>query len=163
MKKRIKGHRLKVRIRTTQRKIAINKKRLIHLAKKILEIKGLNNAELSILFVGKQRIRTLNKRFRKKDRPTDVLAFSMRQGRGAFLHPQILGDVVICPQIAQAAAKIYQTYTEKEILLYLIHGILHLLGYCDKSQAARLRMEKEQLRILKKLAKDGKTRHYSKF
>lgn len=125
---------------------------MVHLAKKILKIKGLNNAELSILFVGKQRIRTLNKRFRKKDRPTDVLAFSMQQGRGTFVHPQILGDVVICPQIAQAAAKIYRTYTEKEILLYLIHGILHLLGYCDRSQAARLRMEKEQLQILKKIS-----------
>jgi probable rRNA maturation factor len=116
-----------------------------------LKVKGLRRAELSILFAGKQRIRTLNKRFRKIDRPTDVLAFSMGRRETISIHPEILGDVVICPQIAQAAAKIYRTDTENEILLYLIHGILHLLGYNDVGTAGRQRMEKEQLRILKRI------------
>ena len=135
---------LKIRIKSTQRKITINKKATTYLAKQVLKIKGIRDAELSILFVGKRRIRRLNKRYRKIDRVTDVLAFSMREGTGANLHPQILGDVVICPEIAKES---------KEIHLYLIHGILHLLGCSDSNKKDRLLMEKEQNRLLKKLTK----------
>ena len=135
---------LKIRIKSTQRKITINKKATACLAKQVLKIKGLRGAELSILFVGKRRIRGLNKRYRKIDRATDVLAFSMREGTGAYLHPQILGDVVICPEIAKES---------REIHLCLIHGILHLLGYDDSNKKDRLLMEKEQNRLLEKLTK----------
>ncbi len=144
---------LKIRIRNHQRKITINIKTLIHLARQVLKRKGLRNAELSIVFVGKQRIRALNKKFRKKDRPTDVLAFSMREGEDARLHPQVLGDVVICPQIAKEAARTYHHTTGQEIELYLIHGLLHLLGYDDSRAKSRALMEKEQLMILREAIK----------
>ena len=142
---------LKIRIKNTQRKITINKKALTCLAKQVLKIKGLRDTELSILFVGKRRIRGLNKRYRGIDRVTDVLAFSMREGTDANLHPQILGDVVICPEIAQESAKVRNTTRERELYLYLIHGILHLLNYDDSNKKGRLLMEKEQSRLLKKL------------
>ena len=96
-------------------------------------------------------MRKLNKKFRKIDRPTDVLAFCMHEGRNSKLHPEILGDVVIYPAIAQRIARIYNTTKEREICLYLIHGILHLLGYDDSSPRQRSIMEKEQTRILKRL------------
>jgi len=140
---------LKIRIKSTQRKITINKKAIISLAKQALKIKGIRDAELSILFVGKRRIRGLNKRYRRIDRATDVLAFSMREGTNANLHPRILGDVVICPEIAKES---------REIHLYLIHGILHLLGYNDSNKKDRSLMEKEQTQILKKLTQKRKKR-----
>lgn len=144
---------LKIRIKSTQRKITINKKATTYLAKQLLKIKGIRGAELSILFVGKRRIHRLNKRYRKIDRATDVLAFSMREGTGANLHPQILGDVVICPEIAKESARVRNSTEEREIHLYLIHGILHLLGYNDSNKKGRLLMEKEQDRLLKKLTR----------
>jgi rRNA maturation RNase YbeY len=106
--------------------------------------------------VGKQRIRALNKKFRKINRVTDILAFSMREGKDVRLHPEILGDVVICPEIAQKSARIYKTTKENEIYLYLVHGILHLLGYDDSSVMRRRAMEKEQTRILKRLTQKRK-------
>ena len=103
--------------------------------------------------MGKQRIRRLNKQFRGQDRPTDVLAFSMGKALNCRLGPEILGDVVICPEVAKGYAKIYQTSTEAEICMYLIHGVLHLLGYQDSKPNLRTLMEKEQVRILRKISK----------
>jgi len=145
---------IKIEIKNSQRKIAINKKLIRSLAKRILKIKGITEAQISILFAGKVRIRALNRTFRKLDRPTDVLAFSMREGKGPRLHPEILGDVVICPEIAQKCAKRYKTAAREEIHLYLIHGILHLLGYDDSNTKKRSLMEKEQTRIFEKIFKE---------
>ena len=181
---------MEIGIKDSQRKITINKKDTTHLAKQILRIKGKKCAELSILFVGKTRIRGLNKKFRKIDRPTDVLAFGQNveeknlclhpalpkirklsvtknnwaasplllrnirklrgKGKGG-VNPEILGDVVICPEIAQ-----------DEIYLCLLHGILHLLGYDDSNAKNRTLLEREQTRILKKIKKDEKTEHCPK-
>lgn len=80
----------------------------------------------------------------------------MREGKGLKSpHPEILGDIVICPEIAARAAGTFQTTKEEEMCLYLIHGILHLLGYKDKGQRRRAVMEKEEMRILKKLLKEN--------
>lgn len=134
---------IKARIKDSQRKIPINKEKVAYLAKQVLKIKGKREAELSILFAGRRRIRTLNKKFRRIDRPTDVLAFSQSaEGKDARLHPEILGDVVICPEIARG-----------EIYLCLVHGILHLLGYDDSNAKERSLLEKEQAQILKKIMK----------
>lgn len=162
--KRAKRQKTKIRIKISQKKIRINKKKLTLLAKRILKIKGLKSgAELSIVFVGTRRIRGLNKRFRNKDVPTDVLAFSMLEGKGVPPFSEILGDLVICPEIARKSARIYKTTTEQEICLYLIHGILHLLGFDDSNVKNRSLMEREQDKILKKIMKHGKTKYYSKF
>ncbi len=140
---------MEIGIKDSQRKITINKKDTTELAKQILRIKGKSSAELSILFAGKARIRALNKKFRKIDRPTDVLTFSQNvEEKGLCLHPEILGDVVICPEIAQG-----------EIYLCLVHGILHLLGYDDSNAKNRSLIKREQTRILKKIKKDEKTKH----
>ncbi|MCQ9208510.1 MAG: rRNA maturation RNase YbeY [Omnitrophica bacterium] len=144
---------IRVEIKDRQRKIAINKKAARALVRRVLKLKGLTKAEVSILFAGKTYIRTLNRRFRKIDEPTDVLAFSMYEGRENPLHPEVLGDLVICPEIAQKYARSYGTSLNREIYLYLIHGILHLLGYDDTSAKKRIIMEKEQNRILKKILK----------
>ena len=155
--------RIIIKIKDNQKKITINKKAVNYLAKQILKVKGVKEAELSIVFVGQNRIRTLNRKFRKVDRPTDVLAFSMREVKGIHfpcvlkragrVHPELLGDVVICPEIARKRAKIYRTTENREIYLYLTHGILHLLGYEDMNGKSFSVMKQEQQRILKKVLK----------
>ena len=165
---------MEIGIKDSQRKITINKKDTTELAKQVLRIKGKSSAELSILFVGKKRIRALNKKFRKIDRSTDVLAFGQNvEEKSLCLHPirnlrrkhnrrlwrlisngagpEILGDVVICPEIAQ-----------DEIYLCLVHGILHLLGYDDSNAKNRTLLEREQTRILKKIKKDEETKRCPK-
>lgn len=76
---------------------------------------------VSLSFIKKNKIRDLNKRFRGKDRPTDVLSFNMDSGK-------LLGDVVISPEVAASNARKYHVTLEAEIARLMVHGILHLLG-----------------------------------
>lgn len=89
----------------------------------------LKQAELGLLFVNNRRMRILNKTYRQMDRATDVLAFPMREGLGGDLHPNVLGDVVISLEMVAVEARLYQRKTDEQLLILLIHGILHLLGY----------------------------------
>ena len=95
-------------------------------AKRILEILGIENSELSVLITGDGEIKELNKTYRGKDRPTDVLSFPMGDRIDGKL---ILGDVVISLDTARRQAKELGHSLEEEVERLLVHGILHLLGY----------------------------------
>jgi len=88
----------------------------------LLAALGLSKAELSLLFVNDEEIKELNRKYRKKDKPTNVLSFPMGEGN-------ILGDIVISWETAQREAKECGFSLEEMIDFYLIHGLLHLLGY----------------------------------
>jgi probable rRNA maturation factor len=77
---------------------------------------------VSLSFVTKKKIRELNRVFRRKNKPTDVLSFNMDEGK-------LLGDVIICPQVAAENAKEYGTSLNDEIMRLAAHGMLHLMGY----------------------------------
>lgn len=95
----------------------------------MLEALGMPDAELSILLCDDETIRRLNRRYRKKDRPTDVLAFPMNEGAGPSPHPGLLGDVVISlPTAARQAGERDRPIIE-EVTFLLAHGLLHLVGY----------------------------------
>lgn len=97
---------------------------------------------LSIALVGQGRIRELNKRYRGKNRATDVLAFPNRELG--------LGEIVICLREVKKNAKKFSSTFEKELVRVLIHGILHLLGYDhEKSDAQTKKMEEKQNYYLK--------------
>jgi probable rRNA maturation factor len=98
-------------------------------AEAMLDALGLEDAELSILLCDEETIRKLNRRYRKKDKATDVLAFPMRQGPGPSVDTGLLGDVVISvPTAARQAAQCDRPIIE-EVAFLLAHGLLHLLGY----------------------------------
>ncbi len=70
-------------------------------------------------------MRAINKKYLNHDYAADVLTFDFGKG------PQ--GEIIICPRVAAAQAQARQTSTENEIILYVIHGILHLAGFDDHS------------------------------
>jgi len=102
----------------------IDKKFLRKISGKILKkehIKDrLEKKDLSVALVGQKRIKELNKRYRKKDRPTDVLAFKDNEN---------LGEIIICLAEVRKNAKKFSSSFKKELARVLIHGVLHLLGY----------------------------------
>lgn len=81
-------------------------------------------AAISVTFVGPARIRTLNARWKGKDRPTDVLAFALVQPDGS-----LVGDVYICPAVAAKQAAQFGVSRREELRRLVIHGTLHVLGY----------------------------------
>jgi probable rRNA maturation factor len=97
--------------------------------------------ELSIALVGQGRMRELNKKYLGKNRATDVLAFGQNQ---EFIEP-FLGEVVICLREVKKNAKRFGTTFDKELSKFLIHGILHLLGYeHEKSEVQAKKMEEKE-------------------
>ena len=131
----------------------------------ILADVGETSAELGILFVGDQRMRSLNRQYRGKDRTTDVLAFAMReaakshvlrqaQGRPVRLAPDMLGDVVISVPTAARQAKEGQRSLDEELTVLLIHGILHLCGYDhERSEKEARRMYRRERMIQRSIAR----------
>ena len=111
---------------------------------------ALPEAELSILFVDDAEIQELNQRHLRRDKPTNVIAFPMREGEFPGLHPNLLGDVVISAETARRQSTRFGL-NEKEMILFLtIHGILHLLGYDHEKGAKEARqMTKKQKELLR--------------
>ncbi|MDQ3334757.1 MAG: rRNA maturation RNase YbeY [Myxococcota bacterium] len=87
---------------------------------------GRADYEVAARFVDDKQMRVLNRDYRGKDKPTDVLAFAHREGPAAELHPDVLGDVVISVDTAKKQAK---QGLHAELLHLASHGLCHLLGY----------------------------------
>ena len=87
------------------------------------------DSEVSVSLVDDGQIRELNRRYLDRDKPTNVLAFSMREGAFVSLHPQLLGDVVISVDTARRQSNRFGLKEMEMVILLMIHGILHLLGY----------------------------------
>ena len=110
--------------------------------------------ELSILFTGDGAVRNMNRRYRKKDKTTDVLAFPLREGkalRDGLPGSAALGDVVISVPQTIRQAKAAGKKPAQEAALLLVHGILHLLGFDHATAAQEKRMFGLQAEILKKV------------
>jgi probable rRNA maturation factor len=107
-------------------------------------------AELSLLFVEPDHIRKLNARFAGDDYATDVLAFPMMEDdeEGSLL----LGDVVICPQIAEKNASEIGHGLQDELCALVVHGTLHLLGYDHQREDDKAKMDTRSREILTKFS-----------
>jgi probable rRNA maturation factor len=98
-------------------------------AQRILADLALPDAELSLLLVDDVQIQELNRRYLRRDKPTNVLAFPMGEGEFSALHPNVLGDLVISVETARRQSNRFGLNEKEMIILLMIHGILHLLGY----------------------------------
>ena len=90
--------------------------------------------EVSIALVDDETIMQLNKQYRHKNRPTDVLSFSQEQEIAIPGTPKLLGDVVISVDTAKRQAINENRSLDGEICHLIIHGVLHLIGYDDVTQ-----------------------------
>lgn len=105
---------------------------------------------LNLSVVSRAAIHKLNRDYRDKDRPTDVLSFSRLEGP-AMPVPDI-GDVILCWEIAKSQTKEYQTTRPGEVRRLVVHGVLHLFGYDHETTASDARrMFRLQERILAEL------------
>ena len=100
---------------------------LVRFGKRSLASLGLRSCQLSICLATDEQIQDLNRRWRARDRPTDVLSFPSGATPGSQWVLRFLGDVVISLDTAKAYAG--RRGIERELQRYLAHGLLHLLGY----------------------------------
>jgi len=118
--------------------------RLARNARRLLRGLRLPDAELSLVLVSDRQMQALNRRWRARDRPTDVLSFAQREGPGGA-PGGMLGDVVISVDTARRQAVERGSTVGREADRLLIHGLLHLLGYDhERSEAEARRMRRRE-------------------
>lgn len=93
-----------------------------------------SDAELSVTFVDKEEIQSINRMYRDKDKVTDVISFALEEDEPEIVMndldiPRVLGDIIICTDVAQEQAENYGHSFERELGFLALHGFLHLLGY----------------------------------
>jgi rRNA maturation RNase YbeY len=133
------------------RRVPTLARRLARRANRLLRALDLRGAELSLVLVSDRVMHELNRTWRGKDRPTDVLAFAQRDGEGP-IPGGLLGDVVISVDTArrQAVEQGHSLAAEGDRLL--VHGLLHLVGYDhERSAAEARRMQRKERALLRAL------------
>jgi probable rRNA maturation factor len=94
--------------------------------------------EISLCLVNDKKMKQLNRKYFGKDASTDVIAFNT-------------GDIAVSTDTAVINSKVFKTAPLDELLLYVVHGTLHVLGYEDKTARERVVMENKSAKILKKI------------
>ncbi|GFZ81915.1 endoribonuclease YbeY [Compostibacillus humi] len=112
------------------------------------------DAEISLTFVHNEEIQQLNREYRDKDAPTDVISFPMQEKTegemdiiGEML-PPVLGDIIISVDKAKEQAADYNHSMERELGFLTVHGFLHLLGYDHMNEEDEKKMFRKQESIL---------------
>lgn len=109
---------------------------------------GFQTQEVSITFANDEFVRRLNNQYRGVDQPTDVLAFAMQEGKDQHIQPQLLGDIVISVETAKRQAALMGHSLNNELIVLLIHGILHLIGYDHVNEEDSKKMHNIEKAIL---------------
>lgn len=131
-----------------QSDVAVDERRLIALARHAASEEGIDpRAELSVLLVDRAAMASLKERWVGEPGPTDVLAFPMDEDVGED-EPFMIGDVVICADIAREQAEARDAAATEEVDLLLVHGILHLVGYDHVRATDAKAMKHREKRIL---------------
>lgn len=126
--------------------------KLTTITKKMLKLLGQKRGMLSVVLVRNRQMRELHRRYLGKDRTTDVLAFGQGEGRFCIPDPfSFLGDVVVSVDEAKRVGPRFGHRWDEELLFYICHGILHLKGWRDSTPQDRVRMERKQEQILKRV------------
>jgi pyridoxine 5-phosphate synthase len=120
----------------------------------LLVLTGMTDAELSVLLVDDKQIGELNRSWRRKNGPTNVLAFSLTEGDDSAMALNLLGDIVISVETAAREAADEGLSLHARLQVLLVHGFLHLIGYDhEKSDSEAVRMHDKERELLHELTK----------
>ena len=129
-----------MKIHNNQKRVPLATPPFEKFAKKSFRQLNLRSDSVAIAFVADAEIARLNKIYRKKNKPTDVLSFPAQSAKRPNKN-KFLGDIAIAPAVARRYSKKNGRTLESEICILILHGILHLLGYdheADQGQMDRI-------------------------
>jgi probable rRNA maturation factor len=136
----------KISIASPQEVVPIDRRQMREVVRRVLEGEGAGEAEVSLAFVDNATIHGLNRRFLGHDEPTDVLSFPLGESG-----KKLSGELVVGAEVALARAQEMGHDVGAELALYVIHGLLHLLGHDDHDPAAARRMRERERHYLREL------------
>lgn len=133
----------RIKIVDQQQRLTFDRPRLRQAVKAVLQGEGISKAQVCVAIVDDPQIHELNRRFLNHDEPTDVLSFALEQRSG-----YVEGDIVVSADTAASRAVEFDWPPEDELLLYVVHGTLHLAGYDDKTPELRGEMRRREQHYL---------------
>lgn len=128
----------------------------------MIRLLKLSNKEISFVITNDKSIHELNRTYRGKNRPTDVLAFAMQEGEFTSLAENVLGDVIVSVETARRQASERKVSLLEEVTMLMAHGLLHLLGWDHQTSAEDLRMRAETERLCRAARATGRARPQTK-
>lgn len=137
----------RILVANEQSTLTVDEQRLQSAVRSVLDNSSYSTGTISIAVVDDATIHELNRQFLEHDYPTDVLSFVLEDRC-----PYLEGELVVSTDTAVTNAQEYDWPAEDELLLYVIHGCLHLVGYRDKEPAEKVAMYAAELEHLRKLA-----------
>ncbi len=123
---------------------AVDEPRLVAACRAVLQSAGFSAGEISIAVVNDEQMHELNRKYLDHDYPTDVLSFVLDEADG-----RLEGEIIVSADYAAREANRFGWTTMDELLLYVIHGSLHLVGYDDQSPDAKALMREQEIRFLR--------------
>ena len=140
-----------ITIANRQRMRKINRPLLKEIVAALLAELHLDSAELGIHLVGPAEMARVNWQFLQHEGSTDVITFDHRDPAEAGGALPLHGELFVCVADAVKQAGEFQTTWPSEVVRYIVHGVLHLLGYDDLQPAWRRRMKREENRLVRRL------------
>jgi probable rRNA maturation factor len=155
---------MNVTIASRQRTRKINRRLLKQITTALLADLKIEDAELEVDLVAGPEMTRLNERFLRHAGPTDVITFDYAEtgragspppadGAHGVTRPAISGEIFVCVDEAVLQARKFGTSWQSEVARYIVHGILHLVGFDDSSAGARRKMKREENRRLRELSR----------
>lgn len=144
---------LRLRISNLNKRKRIDRKGLKKAAALVLARSRRKNALIDITFVTDKKIKYLNGKYMAREGSTDVISFLL-DGAGPASGKKLVGDIYISSDAAGVNAKRFKTSLKEELLLYTVHGVLHLLGFGDKTTRERRKIRKLEEKFLREVGKN---------
>ncbi len=146
---------MSVALTNLQRGRKINRRLLKQIVDALLAELNLEKAEIGLCFVDASEMTRLNETFLRHAGSTDVITFdySAPQSKTRDAIPQHHGEIFICVDEAVLQARKFGTNWQSEIVRYVVHGVLHLIGHDDRRPTARRKMKREENRLLAGLSR----------
>lgn len=134
----------KIAIANRQKAVRVSPARLQRLIEFVARTERRRIVAVDLAVVAPAEIADLNRRYRRRARPTDVLSFDLSEAHS----PGVVAQLVVCGDLAAAEGPPHGHRPGHELMLYVIHALLHLMGYADAPAAAAARMRARQAELL---------------
>jgi len=142
---------MNVQVSTTHDQYQVREATVRSIVNTILDHENSSGFEVTVVFCGEEKIHEMNKEYLKHDRPTDVIAFPFQEGPMMKGDEEYLGDILVSLDAAFERASDFSQSVEEELSLYIIHGVLHLLGYDDIDPQAKKVMNAKEDNYMKEV------------
>ncbi len=135
-------------MREEKRRLPLSCGKLENIARSTFALTKEEEGDISLVVCDDPFITELNERYKKRNGPTDVLSFSMREGKTLVNQDPAVGDIVISVDTAERQAAEFGTSLDEEFIVLFVHGLLHLLGYDHRNGAQKKKMEAVTKKII---------------